>query len=415
MGNSSTLKGACVFAQSGGPTSVINASAAGVIQEALKQECITDVYASAHGIKGMLNGELYDMGKEDARELDLLLNTPSSAFGSARYKLKHYDEDDRDYEQILKLFQKHNVRYMFFNGGNDSMDTCNKVGKYLANVGYECRVMGVPKTIDNDLWGTDHCPGFGSAAKYIATSCMEVSLDAKVYDKGMVIVLEVMGRNAGWLTASTALAGAKGLGPDLIYLPETPFSVDKFLGDVEAEWTKSGNVIAAISEGVHNEDGVYVTEMNYDKVSTDSFGHAQLGGAGAFLGNVIKENLGVKVRVIELSLLQRCAAHCASRTDIEESYLAGKTAVQEAVAGKSGFMVGFKRAPGKGYKCETVLLDVSKVANEEKKVPAEWIANNGAGVTPALVEYALPLIQGDPKMTLEDGLPRFAQLKKIRV
>ena len=410
------LKGACIFAQSGGPTSVINASAAGVIQTALKIPAITHVFGAAHGIKGILGEKIFDMSKEDPRELGLLINTPSSALGSVRYKLKHFDEDDTDYKKILDVFQKHNIRYAFYNGGNDSMDTCNKISKYMEKSGYECRVFGVPKTIDNDLWGTDHCPGFGSAAKYIATSFMEVSLDAKVYDTGMVIVIEVMGRNAGWLTASAAIAGAKGLGPDLIYLPELPITIDKILGDVESVYAANGSAIVAISEGLKDDKGTLVSEMNYrERGGVDAFGHAQLGGAAHTLADIIKTNMNVKVRPIELSLLQRCAAHCASRVDIDESYAAGKMAVEQAVAGKSGYMVAFERGSGPGYECNLKLVDVKDVANKEKKVPREWINEEGNGINQPLVDYALPLIQGDPRIECEDGLPRFARLKKVPV
>ena len=230
------LVGACMFGQSGGPTAVINASASGVIQEALKQDDIHEVYGLAHGIKGLLNEEFYNMSHEDLEELNLLRTTPSSALGSVRYKLADPDVDDTDYKRILEVFKKYNVRYFFYNGGNDSMDTCSKISRYMRKAGYECRVMGVPKTIDNDLWGTDHCPGYGSAAKYIATSTMEIYLDAKVYDKGMVTILEVMGRNAGWLTAATALAADRGYGPDLIYLPELPLILT-------SSWLKCGGCI----------------------------------------------------------------------------------------------------------------------------------------------------------------------------
>ena len=407
------LKGAAIFAQSGGPTSVINASAAGVFSEALKAEDVTGVYGSAHGIKGMLDDVIYDITKEDQRELDLLLTTPSSALGSARYKLKHFDEDDRDYKKLLNLFRKYNIRYMFFNGGNDSMDTCSKVSRYLAGVGYECRVFGVPKTIDNDLWGTDHCPGYGSAAKYIVTSCMEVALDAKVYDTGMVIIMEIMGRNAGWLAAASALAAYKGLGPDLVYLPEFPFEIEKFLGEVETIYSKTGNCFVAISEGLHDSNGLYVPEMNYQNLAQDSFGHTQLGGAASVLGNLVKSHLKVKVRPIELSLLQRCAAHCASKTDVEEANMAGRLAVQYALEGKSGYMVGFERAPGAEYKCAPTLLNVNEVANKEKKVPSGWVNEARNGLKQEFIDYALPLIQGESAIAYEDGLPRFAQLKKI--
>ena len=226
------LRGACIFGQSGGPTSVINASAFGVFSAALESGCITRVLGAAHGIKGVLAEQLYDISQEDPRELALLKSTPSSALGSCRYKLKDFSQDDTDYRKILSVFKKYNVRYFFYNGGNDSMDTCDKISRYLESVGYECRVIGVPKTIDNDLYGTDHCPGFGSAAKYIAASCMEIAQDAAVYDTGAVTIVECMGRNAGWLTAAASLASFQGAGPDLIYLPEVDFDLERFLGDV---------------------------------------------------------------------------------------------------------------------------------------------------------------------------------------
>ena len=245
------LKGACMFAQSGGPTSVINSSAAGVFLEALKSPEITKVYGAAHGIKGVLDEQFYDIGLEDKKELELLKYTPSSALGSVRYKLKDVSVDDTDYKRILEVFKKYDIRYFFYNGGNDSMDTCNKISKFLNGSGWDCNVIGVPKTIDNDLFGTDHCPGFASAAKYIATTLMEINLDAKVYNTGMVCVIEVMGRNAGWLTAAASLAGYKGLGADLIYLPEVAFDVDKFVSDVEGVLAKNDNkCIAVVSEGI---------------------------------------------------------------------------------------------------------------------------------------------------------------------
>lgn len=408
----SELRGACIFGQSGGPTSVINASASGVFQEALKQECITKVYGAAHGIKGILDEVFYDMSQEDQYELDLLKTTPSSALGSVRYKLKEADVDETDYKRILEVFKKYDIRYFFYNGGNDSMDTCNKISKYMQKVGYDCRVMGVPKTIDNDLYGTDHCPGYASAAKYIATSTMEVYHDARVYDTGMVTVLEVMGRNAGWLTAATALASYKGFGPDLIYLPEVNFSLEKFIKDVEEVYNRTGKVIVAISEGCKNEEGKYIAEMGAN-LTKDSFGHAQLGGAATILANFVKEKLGCKVRGIEFSLLQRCATHVGSANDVNESFLAGQMAVRHAVEGKTDYMVAFERVDGSEYKCNTKLLELSKVANTEKTVPKEWIINNGTGLSQEFIDYALPLIQGESHPPLEDGLPRFAKLKKV--
>ena len=406
------LKGACIIGQSGGPTSVINASAYGVIRTALDNPCITNVYGAEHGIVGVLNDRLFDMSKEDPRELELLKYTPSSALGSCRYKMKDPDEDDTDYKRILEVFQKHDVRYFFYNGGNDSMDTCNKISKYMQKVGYDCRVMGVPKTIDNDLFGTDHCPGFASAAKYIATSCMEVWQDARVYDKGMVCIIEIMGRHAGWLTAASALACEYGAGPDLIYLPETDFDMDRFLADVERIYKEKNNVMVAVSEGIHYADGSFVSEAKTS--ATDGFGHAQLGGLAAMLATIVKERTGAKVRGIELSLLQRCGAHLASQTDIEESFMAGKAAVENAVAGITDKMVAFERETVNGhYSCKTKLLNLTDVANYEKKVPLEWINDEHNGVKHEFLDYALPLIQGETQMVKEDSLPRFARLKKV--
>ena len=410
------LKGALMFAQSGGPTSVINASAAGVFIEGLESEQITAVYGAAHGIRGILNEEFYDISKEDKAELLRLKNTPSSALGSVRYKLKDASVDDTDYKRLLEVFKKYDVRYFFYNGGNDSMDTCNKISKYMAKSGYDMNVIGVPKTIDNDLYGTDHCPGFASAAKYIATTIMEINLDAKVYDTPMVCVIEVMGRNAGWLTAAAQLANYKGLGADLIYLPEVVFDVDKFVKDVKDVMAKNNNkCIAVVSEGIKNKDGVLVCEALGEAGARDSFGHAQLGGVAATLSNIIKAETGSKVRAVELSLMQRCAAHSASKTDIEETFEAGKQAVRAAVNGETDKMVCYARKPGDKYVCEYKLLPLELAANTEKTVPAEWIINNGTGISDEFVKYALPLIQGEPEMKKEDGLPRFARLKKVLV
>ena len=406
------LKGACIIGQSGGPTSVINASAYGVIDTALKSPCITQVLGAEHGIKGVLNDRLFDMGLEDPEELRLLKYTPSSALGSCRYKIADPEKDDTDYRRILEVFKKHNVRYFFYNGGNDSMDTCNKINTYMQSVGYECRVMGVPKTIDNDLFGTDHCPGYASAAKYIATSMMEVYHDAHVYDTGMIVVMEIMGRHAGWLAGSAALATAYGAGPDLIYLPETDFDMERFLSDVERIYKEKGNCMVAVSEGIHYADGSFVSEAKTS--ATDGFGHAQLGGLAARLADVVKQKTGAKVRGIELSLLQRCAAHLASETDIEEAVMAGRAAVENAVAGITDKMVAFERGTVNGrYACKTKLLPLTEVANAEKKVPQEWINAAGNFVTHDFIDYALPLIQGEPKLPKEDSLPRFAKLKKV--
>ncbi len=410
----SELKGAAIFGQSGGPTSVINASAAGVFTEALKQGNITAVYGAAHGIKGVLDEKFYDMSKEDPYELELLKTTPSSALGSVRYKLKSADEDETDYKRILEVFKKYNIRYFFYNGGNDSMDTCNKISKYMQKSGYECRVMGVPKTIDNDLWGTDHCPGYASAAKYIATSTMEVYHDARVYDKGMVTILEIMGRNAGWLTASAALAKHMGAGPDLVYLPEIDFDMDKFISEVKDVYTKNGHCIVAVSEGIRDKNGKYISEYGSDLAQNkDSFGHAQLGGLASTLANIAKQHTGAKVRGIEFSLLQRCASHVGSATDVNEAFYAGQMAVRYAVEGKTDYMVAFERPESGEYKCNIKLINLTDVANTEKKIPREWINEEGNGLNENFINYALPLIQGESKPPLENGLPRFAKLKKV--
>jgi 6-phosphofructokinase 1 len=294
------------------------------------------------------------------------------------------------------------------------MDTCNKISKFFKKSGYDCNVMGVPKTIDNDLSVTDHCPGYGSAAKYVATTFMELYHDATVYDTKQVTIVEVMGRNAGWLTAAAALAKYKGQGPDLIYLPELPFDFDQFFAQVQETLAKKSKVIVAVSEGIKNKDGKYIPEM-FQELKKDAFGHAQLGGTAQVLTEEIGKRINVKVRAIEFSLIQRSAAHLASKVDVEEAFNAGKKAVQAAVRGTTDRMVGFKRISNNPYKIKYALIPLKQVANTEKKVPLEWILPDGAGLSQEYIDYALPLIQGDSKAKLVDGLPHFAKLKKIRV
>lgn len=415
MGN---LVGNAIFGQSGGPTSVINASAAGVITEALKTDCIPRVFGAANGIRGILEETFYDMSKEDPKELELLKTTPSSALGSVRYKLADPDKDDTDYKRILEVFKKYDIRYFFYNGGNDSMDTCDKISKFMEKSGYDCRVIGVPKTIDNDLYATDHCPGYASAAKYVATATMEVYHDAMVYDTPIVCILEVMGRNAGWLTAATSLATHKGAGPQLIYLPELDFDMEKFIDDCKKVYKNNkGKLIVAVSEGVKDKNGKYISEYGSDLANTrDSFGHAQLGGTAQVLANVLKDELECKTRAIEFSLLQRCAAHWASKTDVEETFTAGQKAVQFAVEGTTDHMVAYERTEKDGkYHCNYVLVNLSKVANTEKTIPMDWINSDGTGLNQSFIDYALPLIEGESIPPIEDGLPRFAKLKKVLV
>ncbi len=407
------LHGACIIGQSGGPTAVINASIYGAICAALESENITKVLGASHGIVGVLKDDLYYLNIEEEEELRLLLNTPSSELGSCRYKMADPDTDDTDYKRILEVFQKYDVRFFFYNGGNDSMDTCEKISRYMSKVGYDCNVIGIPKTIDNDLAITDHCPGYGSAAKYIATTCMEVFKDTQVYDTGSITVIEIMGRHAGWLTAASALAGYYGAGPDLIYLPEVDFDMDKFISDVSELYKANNNVLVAVSEGIHDKNGVFISEYGANKSSKDAFGHTQLGGLAAILASAIKEKTGAKVRGIELSLLQRCASHLASKTDLDEAVLAGRMAVEAAAAGITGQMVAFERSNIDGkYHCNAKLIPLKSVANLEKKVPLEWINESKNGVTSDFIDYALPLIQGEPKRVLENSLPRFARLKK---
>ena len=409
---SGILKGACIFGQSGGPTAVINASAYGVLKTALESDAITNVYGAAHGIRGVLDDRLYDIRQEDPDELRLLLHTPSSELGSCRYKMADPEADDTDYRRILEIFQKYDVRYFFYNGGNDSMDTCNKISRYMQAHDWECRVMGVPKTIDNDLFGTDHCPGYASAAKYIATSCMEVSKDCRVYDNGTITVIEIMGRHAGWLAGSAALATYCGSGPDLVYLPEVDFDMERFFADVHRVYEQKNSVLIAVSEGIHYADGSFVSEAKAS--TTDGFGHAQLGGLAARLAQALKEREHAKVRGIELSLLQRAGAHLASQIDIDEAFAAGKTAVEAAIAGETGKMVALMREMVDGkYTCRMELIPLADVANYEKKVPVEWIVPEGNNVTQDFIDYALPLIQGVPEIPVENGLPRYARLKKV--
>ncbi|MDR0831495.1 MAG: 6-phosphofructokinase [Bacillales bacterium] len=406
------LIGAALLGQSGGPTSVINSSAAGVFIEALDKDCITHVLAAHHGIKGILEEDFFDISKEDKNELQLLLTTPSSVIGSIRYKLKDPKVDDSEYKRILEVFTKYNIRYFFYNGGNDSMDTCNKISKYINDTGYECRCIGIPKTIDNDLVGTDHCPGYGSAAKYIATTIMELYHDATVYESKQITIVEIMGRNAGWLTAASCLANIRGCGPDLVYLPEKPFDMEQFYQQVTHVVDNKGKCIICVSEGIKTKEGKYIPEL-YSKLAKDSFGHAQLGGTAVCLARELGKRTTVKIRAIELSLLQRCAAHLASKTDVIEAFNAGAEAVKAAINGKTDVMVSFDRPFSDPYIINYDLISLNEVANKEKTVPLGWIKYDNSGMTNEFYNYALPLIQGELKAPLESGLPKFARLRRL--
>ena len=407
------LKGRAVFAQSGGPTAVINASVAGGIIAALDSPYITSVLCANHGVKGVLNEDFFDMNAEDRNEIFALKNTPASAFGSVRYKLKDFAVDDTDYKRIIEVFKKYDVHYFFYAGGNDSMDTCDKISRYAESVGYPVNVIGIPKTIDNDLVGTDHCPGYGSAAKYVAQSVAEVALDASVYDSPLVIIVEIMGRNAGWLTAAASLASLNGSGADLIYLPEVTFDNDKFIADVKRVVDKKQKCVVAVSEGIRHANGKYVGE---DASATDIFGHSQLGGVCGALKTLVN-GAGIKCKAIELNILQRCAAHCASATDIKEAFNAGEKALNSAINGETGKMVTFIRKEGNVYDIEYGLSPLTVTANAEKKIPPEWITESGTMLNENFTNYALPLIAGEPDARRENGLISFAKLrlKKFRI
>ena len=409
----SILRGNCLVAQSGGPTSVINASACGVIQEAFKTGEIEEVYGALHGVAGILNEELISFNEEAPEEIELMKVTPASALGSCRYKLKPLETSEDDYKRIIEVFQAHNIRYFFYIGGNDSMDTANKVSMYAQRVGYDLKSIGVPKTVDNDLPITDHTPGFGSVAKFIATAVKEVGLDAQVYDYPTVTICELMGRNAGWITAAAALAkGKEQDAPHYIYLPETPFSFEKFSEDVKTALGKYNYAVVVISEGIKTAEGKYVAEMVDHNVIKDSFGHVQLGGACDILQAYVTKNICKKVRTVNFSTIQRSAAHCASLTDNEEAYMCGQMAVRYAVEGHTGKMVGLFREKTAEYKCTTQLVDLDDVANKEKKIPKEWINKEGNYVNQEVIEYNKPLIQGEIKLRMEDGIPRYSRLNK---
>ena len=380
------LTGACIIGQSGGPTAVINASAQGVIQTALKADCITRVLGAAHGIKGVLEDKLYDMSQEDPAELDLLQYTPSSALGSCRYKLADPDVDDTDYKRILEIFEKYNVRYFFYNGGNDSMDTCNKIYNLSVETGYELRVIGIPKTIDNDLDVTDHCPGFGSAAKYAAVSALELAQDASALPIH-VVVMELMGRNAGWITAASALYADLMPCEHLVYLPEVAFDKEKFLAAVKEKFAKGRGLLVTISEGIHYADGTPVADSGV----VDGFGHKVPGGAAQALSDMIMQETGLKSRSEKPGLLGRVSVGLMSDVDRREAEEAGACAVRSAVEGKTGFMVGFEttRDP---YTSRTILIPLEQVANAEKKFPLDWIGDDGASIRPEFKTYCLPLL-----------------------
>ncbi len=404
------LKGNAIVGQSGGPTAAINATLAGVIRGAFESEAIETIYGAFNGVEGMLADTVCNLNEvfADPKNLDLLENTPAAALGSCRKKLpKVGDPAGKEiFEKLLAFFRKYNIRYFFYIGGNDSMDTVDKLSAYLPSTGWEMKVMGVPKTIDNDLVGTDHTPGFGSAAKYIAATMQEIIRDTAVYTVKAVTIVEIMGRDAGWLTASAALPRKFcGVAPDLIYLPERTFDMEQFFADVEKALEKKPNVVVAVSEGVKQADGKYVGE-GAQSGAVDVFGHKYLSGTGKTLELAVKDRIGCKVRSIELNLPQRCASHLASLTDLTESVAVGRAAVKAASKGESGKMMCYVRAEGEEYRITVEPADISAIANKIRTVPDEFINAEGNNITDAGIDYLLPLIQGEPKLTFEGGLPK---------
>jgi 6-phosphofructokinase 1 len=401
-----------IVGQSGGPTSVINSSLLGVFKTA-KDRGADKVYGMVHGIKGLLDGDIVDLScriKNDV-DMDLLKRTPSSFLGSCRYKLPDIEGNEDTYTKIFTILNKLEIFAFFYIGGNDSMDTIKKLSDYGKKIKSPIRFMGVPKTIDNDLAITDHTPGYGSAAKYIAATTKEIIRDGLVYDYPVVTVIEVMGRNAGWLTAATALAkGEDCEGVDDIYLPERVFDVDAFVKRIGEQLKEGRSIVVAVSEGVKVADGRYVCELSDHVDYVDAFGHKQLAGTARFLAGKVAEAYGVKTRAIELSSLQRCAAHIQARQDMTEAYNCGGAAVKAAFEGKTGLVITLKRVSDDPYMCITEEADVHEIANIEKKVPLEWITEDGTNVKQELVHYIFPLIQAEITPLWVNGLPRHIRL-----
>ena len=406
------LVGNVLVGQSGGPTSVINASVAGVVTEALNHTCIEEIYGTLNGVLGILQEDLIDLASESQQTIRGLRHTPGAALGTCRFKLKK----QQDFDRVLEVFKAHNIRYFFYAGGNDSQDTADKISKLAQQQGYELRVIGIPKTIDNDLPITDHCPGYGSVIKYICTTVREISCDNAAMGQGdLVQIVEVMGRSAGWLAAGAALAKRRDHPhdpPHLIYLPEVPFTVDKFVADVKRVLAREKYCSIVVGEGLVDADGNYIAAG----AKTDAFGHAQLGGAGNYLQGLIDQHLpGTKARLVSLGMAQRAAAHCSSKTDNDEAFLTGQAAVKAAIAGETDKMITLVRGDSDHYTCETGLAPLADIANSVKKLPKEWVNEDGVSMNFQFLRYAQPLIQGEIAMPYDNGLPAFAHLDKVRI
>ena len=407
------LCGNAVVGQSGGPTAAINATLAGVVRGALECEYIGKIYGMKNGIEGLLQRRLIDLSEilDTEEKIRSLERTPAAALGSCRLKLPSVEKDASVYEKIFEIFSEYDIRYFFYIGGNDSMDTAAKVSKFAEERGYDIRIIGIPKTIDKDLLVTDHTPGNGSAAKYVATTVQEIIYDCAVYTTKAVTIVEIMGRDAGWLTAASAVGSiVNGIAPDLVYLPECAFSMEEFYASIEKAFEKHPNIVVAISEGVRFADGRYVCESS-DGGTTDVFGHKALSGAAKTLEMAVKNKFGCKVRSIELNLPQRCAGHLLSRTDISESVMLGKEAVRVAAEeGVSGDMMIYERVSNEPYSCTVSHKKVADIANMVKSVPSEYINAEGNFVTKECCEYILPLIEGEDAPAFKNGIPNYIVL-----
>ena len=409
---SEELLGNVLVGQSGGPTAVINASIEGVVSEALNHGCIEEIYGTLNGVLGILNEDLVDLASESQQTIRGLRHTPGAALGTCRYKLKK----QADFERVLEVFKAQNIRYFFYAGGNDSQDTADKISKLAQEQGYELRVIGIPKTIDNDLPVTDHCPGYGSVIKNVATTVRQMACDHEAMGQGdLVSILEVMGRNAGWIAAGASLAKRRDHPhdpPHIILLPEVAFSPEKFIADVQRTLKREKFCHIVVGEGLVDADGNYVAAAE----ATDAFGHAQLGGAADYLQSLVEANLpGVKARTAKLGIAQRSAVTNGSATDADEGFLAGQAAVKAAIAGESGKMVTLLRGGGDAYTCETGLAPLADIANGVKKLPADWINEDGISMNFQFVRYATPLVQGETEVPHDNGLPVFSKLDKVRV
>lgn len=404
----------CMVAQSGGPTAAINASLAGVIAGVRESSMYDTVYGSLNGINGLLNEDfinLTELTEQDPAYLERLSRTPAMYLGSCRHRLPNYMDDDSPYVFIFRQFQKLDIEAFFYIGGNDSMDTALKLAEYGQKIGSSVRIVGIPKTIDNDLCETDHTPGFGSAAKYVASSLLEIAHDTFIYAVKSVTIVEIMGRDAGWLTAAAALARNEyNTAPHLIYLPEVPFDPEDFLLDIKRLLFKHNNVIVAVSEGIRDTAGNYISASEQ---SVDTFGHNQLSGVGKTLEFLVKQKLGIKVRSIEINVLQRCAAHLASQTDLDESFEFGKKAVALSEEGVTASMVTIRRISNTPYSVEYGYAEIKNIANEARTVPPEWISPAANDVEQPLIDYLFPLIQGESAVEYKNGLPFYMNVSHL--